>query len=280
MLTPILDTPSISVIVTTYNWPQALEKVLNALQAQDYPNFEIIIADDGSTEETAALIRARRETSGIPLLHCWHPDEGFQAATIRNKAVAMARYDYIIFLDGDCIPRPHFVSKHAALAEKGWFVAGNRLLLSEAFSTEIFTENWTIETWSASVWLKAWCAQKCNRLAPLLMLPLGGIRKWAKQRWRGAKTCNLGMWRDDFLYVNGLDEQYVGWGYEDSDLVIRLLRAKIYRKSGQYAVGVAHLWHAAQERALTSENAKRLKQTRQAKHTKALKGIDQYLVDD
>jgi glycosyltransferase involved in cell wall biosynthesis len=270
----------VSVIVTTYNWPSALDRVLSGLSAQDYKHFEVIIADDGSKEDTGLVIQAWQSIAPFSIKHCWHPDQGFQAAMIRNRAAALASHDYLVFIDGDCVPLPHFVSNHAKLAEEGYFVAGNRLLLNQKFTQQVLTEKLPIEHYSASRWAHKACKGDCNRFLPLLTLPLGHLRKLKPNQWKGVKTCNLGLWREDYVRVNGLDENYVGWGFEDSDLIVRLLRAKIKRKSGKFATGVIHLWHKEQNRAMLNDNAYRLAQTLQNKEIKAKKGFDQYIHDN
>jgi glycosyltransferase involved in cell wall biosynthesis len=266
----------VSVIVTTYNWPNALNRVLSGLCSQHYSSFEIIVADDGSTPATKDVITAWQAKSDIPIVHCWQPDEGFRAAMIRNRAVAKAKYDYLIFLDGDCVPRPHFVQKHAALAEAGWLVKGNRILLNQTFTAKILQENIPIERWGLSHWFKARMQRNINRFLPLLSTDSQLGRKCFPKKWQGAKTCNLGVWRKDFICVNGLDESYVGWGFEDSDLVIRLQRAEIFCKSGKYAVGVLHLWHPEQDRTKEQANYNRLQQTLAETHLRASVGVEQY----
>ncbi len=121
---------TISVIVTTYNRPDALRAVLDGLAAQTDRDFEILVADDGSRDDTRELVEAVRSGVPVPIRHVWQEDRGFRAGAARNRATAQARGDYVIFLDGDCVPRPSFIARHRALAEAGWMVAGNRILLS------------------------------------------------------------------------------------------------------------------------------------------------------
>jgi glycosyltransferase involved in cell wall biosynthesis len=272
--------PSISVIVTTYNWPQALARVLNGLCAQDYQQVEVIVADDGSKDDTADVVNSFRDKFSFPLIHCWQPDEGFQAAMCRNKAVSKAKNEYLIFLDGDCVPLPHFVGNHARLAERRWFVAGNRILLNESFTKEVLNKQLAIEQWKANRWLIARLFAKCNRIPTRYDMPLGNLRKLSPQKWQGVKTCNLGVWRDDFIAVNGLDENYVGWGLEDSDLIVRLQRHGVKRKLGKFSVEVLHLWHPNNDRTNLSNNEKQFSQVLSSSQVKAQKGIDQYLIYD
>ncbi len=269
--------PFVSVVVTTYNWPLALERVLWGLLQQDYPRMEVIIADDGSRDDTAAVINSFREKMRCALVHCWQPDDGFRAAMCRNKAVAKAKGDYIIFLDGDCVPPQHFVSRHAKLAQKGWFVAGTRVLLNADFTKYVLEHSVNIEKWQHGRWLLAGLQRKSNRFMPTSYLAFGKCRQLRPDKWQGAKTCNLAIWKEDYIAVNGLDENFVGWGFEDSDLVIRLMRYGIKRKWGKYATEVFHLWHAENSRNEMQKNKARLQETLDGSHIKAQLGIRQYI---
>lgn len=265
----------VSLIVTTYNWPGALNSVLQALSEQRYAHWEVIVADDGSTNETAQIIRTWKEKFPVPLIHCWQSDCGFRAGMVRNRAVARAQYEYLIFIDGDCVVPRDFVSRHVALAETGWFVAGSRILLSEAFTSTILANALPVHRMSAWQWCKAWWKGQCNRWLAIGKWPLGPLRKIFPARWQGAKTCNLGMWKQDFIRVNGFDESFEGWGFEDSDCVIRLQRSGIYRKTGKFFVSVFHLWHPNASRAHADENAKRLEGSRFAA-IRSVEGVEQY----
>ena len=255
-----LKSPSISVIVTTYNRPDALHLVLLALAQQTQLPNEVIVADDGSTDETRLLIAQLQNQLHYPLHHVWQKDEGFQAAKIRNKAALCANNNYLIFLDGDCVPFPDFIEKHRLLAEPRWFASGHRLLLEKKLTQKILKEHLPIYKDSTLQWLLHYIHRQSNRLFPLLRIRLNKLRKLHAKHWQGAKSCNLGLWKEDFLSVNGFDESFIGWGYEDSDLVIRLIRSGIYRKSGKFAIPVIHLWHQKNDREKEKINIKLLKQ--------------------
>ena len=139
----------VSVIVTTYNRPDALAATLRGLADQTYRPFEVIIADDGSTGETADFIREIADSFPVPLNHVWHPDRGFRAAAITNKAIATSSGDYVILMDGDCIPRRTFIEWHNRLAEPGWMVGGNRILLGEAITNRILKDSIPVHAWHA-----------------------------------------------------------------------------------------------------------------------------------
>lgn len=269
--------PRAAVVVTTYNRPDALAAVLEGHLAQDDTGFELIVADDGSTPDTREVAEAYAARAPFPLRHVWHEDEGFRAGAIRNRALAATRAEYVIFTDGDCVPRPTFVSRHRALAERGYFLAGNRLLLSPPFTARVLRERLPIHAWPRRAWLAARLRGEVNRVLPLLELPDGARRKREPARWEGVKTCNFSAWRDDLLRVNGFDEAYAGWGLEDSDLVIRLLHAGVKHKSARFATPLFHLWHAENDRSRLEANRRRLDALIASQATRAGVGVDRYL---
>jgi glycosyltransferase involved in cell wall biosynthesis len=248
----------ISVIVTTYNREDALEAVLRSLARQTDAGFEVIVADDGSGPATAALVEAWKARVGHRVEHVWHQDIGFRAAEIRNRAVLASRGAYVIFLDGDCIARPDFVSIHRGLAEQRMFVTGNRILLSRKLTERILEQQLSPETWSFGRWLTERLRGGINRLSALLHLPLGLLRNMRRDKWQGARSCNLAIWRSDLDKVDGFDADYSGWGKEDSDLILRLLHAGVRRKDGVFATGVIHLWHTEADRSQLNDNERKL----------------------
>lgn len=263
----------IAVIVTTYNRPDALALVLAGYRAQSERDFELIVADDGSTAATADAIDGFKASAPFALSHVWHEDRGFRVSAIRNRAIATTGADYIIFSDGDCVPARHFVARHRALAERGWFLSGNRILLSEDFTRVVLLDGIPIHAWRAPRWVRVRLQRDANRLLPLLTLPDGVWRKRRPGEWRGAKTCNLSVWRDDLLRIDGFDESYSGWGLEDSDLAIRLLRSGISHKNARYAAPVFHLWHAENDRSKLIKNQQRLDEILQSQRVRARIGI-------
>jgi glycosyltransferase involved in cell wall biosynthesis len=248
----------ISVIVTTYNREDALAAVLRSLAGQTDADFEVIVADDGSGPGTAALIETWKSKVGHRVDHVWHEDIGFRAAEIRNRAILVSRGAYCIFLDGDCIVRPDFVATHRELAERGWFVTGNRVLLSPALTANVLRDTMMPEQWGSSRWLAERWRGGVNRLSALLHLPLGILRRLRKTAWKGARSCNLAIWRADLDRVDGFDADYAGWGKEDSDIIVRLLHAGVRRKDGVFATGVIHLWHAEADRSQLNDNERKL----------------------
>jgi hypothetical protein len=214
----LLVTDLISVIVTTYEREDALAAVLRSLARQSDRNFEVVVADDGSGPRTAALIEQWKPRLGVPLSHAWHEHDGFRAGQIRNRAMLACRGGYFVFLDGDCLARPDFVAVHRALAEPGWFVSGNRALLSRALTETVLRDNLEPEFWGYHRWLGQRVSGGVNRVAPMLRLPLGPFRKLRAGVWRAARSCNFGAWRSDLVRIGGFDADFSGWGREDSVL--------------------------------------------------------------
>jgi glycosyltransferase involved in cell wall biosynthesis len=263
----------ISVIVTTYNRADALEAVLAALARQTDRQFEVVMADDGSGPATSAVIDRWRSRIGAPLSHVWQVDRGFRAAEIRNRAILASHGDYCIFLDGDCLVRLDFIARHRRLAERGWFVTGNRVLLSPALTETVLREGLHPDTWTAGEWVRKRLRGGVNRLAAVPRVPLGPARKLTARQWRGARSCNLAVWRSDLDRVDGFDASFSGWGREDSDLLIRLIHSGVRRKDGRFATGVIHLWHAEADRARLSANDALMDVTLSSTRTRAQLGL-------
>ena len=260
----------ISVVVSTYERPDALDAALRGLSRQNDRNFEVVVADDGSGAGTTDLIARWQDRLGVPLGHARHEHRGFRAAEIRNRAIMASSGAYCVFLDGDCIPRADFIARHRALAEPGWFVAGNRILLSDALTADVLARQLEPERWNVASLL---ARRGVNRLAPALRLPLGPLRKAEPKRWEGARTCNLAVARADLDRVDGFDASYNGWGLEDSDLAIRLIHAGVKRKDGRFATGVFHLWHRESDRVDLPANQSRLDDVMRGARVRALRGL-------
>jgi glycosyltransferase involved in cell wall biosynthesis len=263
----------VSVVVTTYDRADALDAVLRALSRQSDNGFEVVIADDGSGPATAALIESWKPRLAVPLRHVWQEHRGFRAAEVRNRAIVASAGTYIIFLDGDCLPRRDFLAAHRALAEPGWFVAGNRILLSQALTESILRDRREPETWDIGTFVRERLGGGINRLVPLVRFPAGPWRKLLARRWQGCRSCNLAVWRADLERVDGFDTAFVGWGKEDSDLVVRLLHAGVGRKDGRFATGVLHLWHPPEDRSRLSVNEARLGGVLGSERVRAERGL-------
>ncbi|MET3135010.1 glycosyltransferase involved in cell wall biosynthesis [Oxalobacteraceae bacterium GrIS 1.11] len=264
---------TISVVITTYNRPDALSAVVEACFAQSDQNFEIIIADDGSTHNTRDCIDGLKRRSPVPLQHVWQADLGFRAAMARNKGTLAASGNYIVFMDGDCIPQRNFIAQHRKLARRGYLVSGSRVLLSPAMTCRILERKLDLWRMSWASKLRLRLIGDINKLPQLLFTWPDVGRERRRFSWRRIKSCNLAVWRSDLELVNGFDESFLGWGHEDSDLVVRLFNAGVMRKDGAFATEVFHLWHKENERAQELSNRHLVLERAANKTTQAYRGL-------
>ncbi len=256
----------ISILLATYNWPQALKLCLESLATQTDQQFEIIIADDGSTDSTQQVITAFKSLHSISITHLWQEDQGFRKTTILNQAIAAAHGDYLVFLDGDCIVQPDFVARHRSLAQKGYVVTGSRILLNENLTQELLS--WS--NWSFTRFLQNLLGKRINgginKYWPLkIKFGNGAWRDYKKFVWRRIKGCNMACWKSDAEAINGFDETMTGWGHEDADFVFRLQHHGLRRKSGSWSTEVLHLFHKIHDQSNAAENARRVREKIMAK---------------
>jgi glycosyltransferase involved in cell wall biosynthesis len=263
----------ISVIVATYNRPDALDAVLRSLAAQTDRDFEIIVADDGSRPETGRLVGTWANRASIAVKHVWHEDNGFRLAEIRNRAIRLSNGGYCIFLDGDCLAQPGFVAAHRALARPGWFVTGSRLLLSRELTAQVLGEGLAAEQWGLVNWIGQRIRGGVNRIAPLLLSRTGASGRRNRRRWRGARGSNMAFWRSDLAAVDGFDAAFTGWGREDSDIFVRMIRHGVCRKDGRLEATVLHLWHPEADRSRLSANQRQLDQLLAERRVRAQQGL-------
>lgn len=270
----------VSVVITTYNRSDALLAVLDGLSRQNDRHFEVIVADDGSREEHVRPIVESANAKALKLVHVWHPDVGFTAACIRNRGVALAGSPYIIFLDGDCVPERDFIARHKALAETGCFVNGSRVLLSPQLTQRILAGSAQICGRSWFFWLGQRMLGHASKLTHLLRLPDVPGRIEREFSWKGIRSCNMGVWKDDFERIDGFDESFSGWGHEDADFVLRLHHSGVVRKNGFCATEVFHLWHQEANRNKASQNAQRVKERVKNGLIRSTLGYSQVRVND
>jgi len=238
----------ISVIMTTYNRPDALEKVLSGLCQQTLLPYEVLIADDGSTPETETLVHKVSVSAPFPVRHVWHADQGFRAAAIRNKAIRRSTGDYLVLLDGDCIPDGHFIADHSHLARRGYFFQGKRILI-EQHATPGFRFADTAGTMNK---IRLFFSPGIGNRHHLLRVPF--FPATSSRSLGGVRSCNLGLFRDDLFAVNGFNEEFTGWGREDSELVARLYNYGLRRKNHPFVAACYHLWHPENDRSRLAFN--------------------------
>lgn len=258
-----------ALLISTYNWPQALRLVLNSVLDQSELPGEILIADDGSGEETLAVIEAFRKKSRLKVSHFWQEDKGFRKSAVLNKAVAGTQAEYIIQVDGDCILHPHFVRDHCTRANKDLFLFGSRVNIKPSAVEKVLQKDKaTFSVISEEIKNKS-----RNVRVPLLQKMFRPSATFSGK----TRGCNLSYWRKDFIAVNGYDETMEGWGREDSEFVIRLLNKGIEGKRLRYGGIVYHIHHLEKSREFLERNSEIQERTIREKKTWCEEGIDKYL---
>lgn len=234
----------ISVIISTYNSEDWLRKVLEGYKHQDYDNYEVIVADDGSRDTTRELIESFQNDYPVPLRHIWHEDEGYRRQRILNIAITECAYDYVLFTDGDCIPRKDFLAVHAKYAEEGFYLSGGYCKLNMPLSEKIDGEAISNGNCFDVKWLKkqeelgskqALKLSAGNNLATVLDLvtPTGAT----------FNNCNSSAWKKDLIAINGYDER-MQYGGPDRELGERLENYGIKTKQIRHQAICLHLDHA------------------------------------
>jgi glycosyltransferase involved in cell wall biosynthesis len=255
-----------SLIITTYNWPKALEITLMSVENQSkYPD-EIIIADDGSTEETKIVIDKWRKKIKIPIIHSWQEDLGFRAAASRNLAISKSSGEYIIMIDGDLILHPNFIIDHIKHSKKNQFTIGTRVLLKKDYSEELLRHenaNFHVET-------KKIISNHKNKINNSL---LSFLFSYHTSSYNQVRSCNMACFKSDLIKVNGFNEDFIGWGREDTELVVRLLNAGVLRKNIKFNTNTLHIYHKENTKKMLSINDEILLKTKINKLTYCENGI-------
>jgi glycosyltransferase involved in cell wall biosynthesis len=267
-------TPSrASVVITTYNWPQALDVALHALARQRTLPFEVVVADDGSREDTRTLIEGVARDYPVPLRHSWIEDRGFRVALARNRAIAATGGDYVLLLDGDMVAHPMFVADHLAAAESGSFVQGMRVLTDADGRDRLLSH----EVEALGFFDRGLTRRRHTlRIPPLAALSLRTTRG---QSSGAIKTCNQGWWRDDLVTLNGFDERYEGWGREDKDLAVRAFHAGLQRRSLRFAGLATHLYHQERHDEGASPNDALLAEAKASGRVRSPLGLDRHIAE-
>lgn len=259
-----------SILVSTYNWPKALALSVHSMFNQTIRPYEILIADDGSDENTFRMIENLKKESPIPIRHIWHEDKGFRVSAIRNKAIAQAQGDYILQIDGDVILPTHFVSDHLELAEKGYFVCGSRVKLSQEITNKILSTGvFHLKIWNMPL---SYIANSFRSHILRLFLAKRYARKIDHLR-----GCNMAFWKDDAIKVNGYNEDLLQWGHEDGEFAFRLHFAGIKKKALKMGGNVYHLYHKEASRSNESRHLAELELVKKEKRTWCNNGIDKYI---
>lgn len=258
-----------ALLISTYNWVEALDLIFESVLHQSQLPDEILIADDGSKVETKNLITTFSKKIKIPVIHSWQEDAGFRKSKILNKSIANSNADYIIQVDGDCILHRHFVKDHIAHAQSNTYLYGSRVNIKEEFVTEVLTQKITNFNYFSK--------QIKNKTRTLHIPFLSNLYKshlGISKKFRG---CNVSYWRKDFIAINGYNEDFEGWGKEDSDLAIRLGNLGVMAKRLRYAGIVFHIWHRIKSKENVDKNSAIEEEAAIQKMVKCKHGVSQYL---
>ena len=261
-----------SLIICTYNWPEALKMVLASIKSQsDSPN-EIIVADDGSGKSTAIIIDDFSKNSKIPVIHSWQKNDGCRIPHSRNRAISKSRFEYIIMVDGDTVLHENFVKDHKRLAQKKLYVQGSRVLLQSTLTNEILGN----KKFKKPSFFSNNSKNKFNMLRiPFLSKFISYFKSQNINRIRG---CNYSMFKEDIIRVNGFNEKITTWGREDSEFVQRLYISGVKRINLKFSGIQYHLHHT--ERIHNKINDDIFKKTIEKNTSWCSLGIDRYPLNE
>jgi len=261
-----------SLIITTYNWKEALDLALQSVARQVELPDEIIIADDGSRPDTRELIANWAARLPIPLRHVWQEDTGFRAGRARNRAIAVAAGEYIILVDGDMVLNAHFIYDHKRAAQRGYFMQGARLITGPYAAKEMLANgSLDLSFFARDIQRRRHAVR--NRFLRWLLL-----RKTHAHQ-RAIRSCNQAYWKDDLVRVNGFDERMTGWGGEDNEIAARLYNVGVYRRNLKFGGLAIHLHHTSRKPDGENPNHAILRATIESHKTRCELGLDQHTAE-
>ena len=258
-----------ALLISTYNWPEALNLLLKSIALQEVMPNEILIADDGSKPATKDLIDSYRDKINAPIKHVWHEDNGFRKTIILNKALAKCTSDYIMQVDGDCILHPKFVKDQKEFAQQGFYLYGTRVHLKIKHVQRILEEEKATFSFFNTVLKK-----RARRLRIPFLAYKAKPHDSVSPKLRG---CNMSFWRSDILKINGFNESIQGWGRSDSELAIRLHNIGVKAKRIKFMGFVYHLDHIETDKSRVDMNIGVENKTIKDKIVWAENGLDKYL---
>jgi glycosyltransferase involved in cell wall biosynthesis len=265
----VLANLRITLIITTYNWPAALDLTLRSVARQSVLPDEVLVADDGSGPQTRQVVTKWQERLRSPLIHVWQADEGFRLARSRNRAIAAARGDYVIIVDGDMVLHRHFIADHARAARHGCFIQGVRLLTGpEAAARMLEQSQLDLGVFAPDIRRRRHTIR--NRFLSALVF---------KERTgqRAIRGCNQAYWKSDLIRVNGFNEEFVGWGREDNEIAARLYNAAVRRRNLKFQALAIHLHHPLRHAQMGVRNDAVLRETIEQRKAWCPLGLSQHV---
>ena len=260
---------STTLLISTYNWPEALNLVLKSVLQQTVMPDEVIIADDGSDERTRKVIDGYRSDFSVDLKHIWHEDKGFRKSKILNRAVAAATAEYIIQVDGDCFLHSRFIEDHIENANRDRYLYGTRVRIKESVVPEVLSSEQI-----KMHFFKQGLKKRPRNIRIPVISALFQVQSQISPKFRG---CNTSFWREDFIAVNGYNEDLEGWGREDSELMLRMHHLGVKAKRLKFNGIVYHLDHHEKPRDRFDENDRIQNETIEQRAVQCSNGIDKYL---
>lgn len=259
----------LSLIISVYNKADEFKLVLDCVLRQSQQPTEVIIADDGSGDEVRAVVDDFRKNFDGKIKHIWHEDCGNRKTVILNKALAAATEDYIVEIDGDILMSKDFIADHFFMRRKGFYACGSRVMLSEIGSQKVKEKPEQIKSSYIEKGFKM-NTLRCRWLGNLI----ANSYKKSPVKTRG---CNFAAWREDLIAVNGWNEDMLGWGFEDSELAIRLHNCGLRKRFLKFMAVCYHIWHRIQSRTQADQNLE-IQNQALAKGTRWCEnGVDKYL---
>lgn len=262
---------TVSLIISTYNWPEALSRCLDSVMSQTVQPTEIIIADDGSTIETKYVIDDYSRRSVVPIVHVWHEDDGFRLSMIRNKAIVRAKGEYIIQIDGDVVLEKHFIQDHIEISERGCFVCGSRVRLDEKISHKIIEGKMSQPNLFNMPLSYATNSLRCKLLRRYM------ATRYGQKKIDHLRGCNMAFWRENLIAVNGYNEDLTQWGHEDGEIAFRLHYSGVKKKFIKFGAVLYHLYHKEASRSNEQLHLDRLQTVKEQRLTWCDNGLNKYI---
>lgn len=261
-----------SLIITTYNWKEALDLTLRSVARQVEMPDEVLVADDGSRPDTGELVREWAQRFPVPVRHIWQEDIGFRLSRSRNRAIAAATGEYIVIVDGDMALHAHFIADHKRVATPGYFMQGVRLLTKPAAGEKMLREGiMDFGFFAPAIERRRHTIR--NRALSWLVL------RRVHTNQKAIRGSNQAYWKSDLVRVNGFDEQMTGWGREDNEIAARLYHCGIRRRNLKFAALTVHIYHRVRKPQGENPNDKYLQATIANRTTRCKLGIDQHDVE-
>ena len=267
-----MKNPKISLLISTYNWPEALNTCLRSAINQSEVPDEIIITDDGSKKETRTLIENYQKKTDIPIIHEWQENNGFRLARVRNLGIARAKYPYLVIIDGDLVLHKHYIKDQKRNARFNFFIQGTRVITPPEMKDQILKD----ETFQFSLFAKNIKNRK-NLIHSNFLSEIASYNTKSMTSIRGIRGCNMSFWKQDLITVNGFNENFEGWGREDTELVARLFNAGMGRRNVKFNCLTAHIYHNERNKENVGKNHKLYLEAEKNKTITCDKGLDQHL---